>query len=194
VIVCPGDDLTTLYPERIAAHAVRRCSLSMLRLADPGFRLASAVMSDLGLVRYQGYAVLPPAADLLTRLRSSHGRALANGVHLIVAQSADGTLVVGDSHHYGDTAIPFMTAEVERLILDEFEAALGLPPPPVVERWTGVYSSSENATMFVDAPADNVRLVMVTSGTGASTAFAIGEEVVGQMFGKDLINMPLVFS
>ena len=38
--------------------------------------------------------------------------------------------------------------------------------------------------MLVDRPSDAVRLVVVTSGTGASTAFAIGEEVVSEVFGQ----------
>jgi FAD dependent oxidoreductase TIGR03364 len=186
VVVCPGDDLATLFPERIAAYGVSRCTLSMLRLADPGFRLPGAVMSDLGLVRYLGYAALREAAPLRTTLERSHGEALAHGVHLIVTQSADGTLVVGDSHHYGPAADPFMSAHVEALILDAFAEALGIAPPPVVERWSGTYASAEGMPMFVDAPAPNMRLVMVTSGTGASTAFAIGEEVIGDLYGHDL--------
>jgi hypothetical protein len=37
--------------------------------------------------------------------------------------------------------------------------------------------------MFIDAPARNIRIVMITSGSGASTGFAIGEEVVAELFG-----------
>jgi hypothetical protein len=37
IAVCPGDDLFSLFPDRIAAHGVTRCKLQMLRLADPGF-------------------------------------------------------------------------------------------------------------------------------------------------------------
>ncbi len=61
IAVCPGDDLFSLFPERIAAYAVTRCKLQMLRLADPGFRLTAGVMSDLGLARYAGYSALPQA-------------------------------------------------------------------------------------------------------------------------------------
>jgi hypothetical protein len=32
--------------------------------------------------------------------------------------------------------------------------------------------------MFVDKPSETVRIVMVTSGTGASTSFAIAEETI----------------
>jgi len=184
-VVCPGDDLATLFPERIDAQAVSRCSLSMLRLADPGIRLGHAVMSDLSLGRYLGYAALPQARPLCEALAARQPNHLAHGVHLIVTQSADGSLVVGDSHHYGDTADPFMRGDIEALILEEFRAATGLAPPPVVERWTGVYASAAGKTMFVDAPGPDVRLVMVTSGTGASTAFAIGEDVIGELYGEN---------
>jgi D-hydroxyproline dehydrogenase subunit beta len=37
--------------------------------------------------------------------------------------------------------------------------------------------------MLVDAPSDAIRVVIITSGTGASTSFAIAEEVVSDLFG-----------
>ena len=175
VIVCPGDDLVSLFPDRIKAYAPTRCRLSMLRLEDPGFRLPGGVMSDLGLVRYHGYSHLPEAEALRQRLGQSHAGHLAHGVHLIVVQSADGSLVVGDSHHYDETPDPFAAVETEALILDEFRAATGLEPTPVRERWTGTYASCADRPYFIDAPSDAVRLVMVTSGAGASTAFGIAE-------------------
>ncbi|UCI05764.1 TIGR03364 family FAD-dependent oxidoreductase [Mesorhizobium sp. B1-1-8] len=183
VIVCPGDDLATLYPERVAQYGVTRCKLQMLRLADPGFRLPASLMSDLGLARYAGYAALPEAAVLRRRLEAEQRDALDNGVHLIVVQSADRSLVVGDSHHYATTPDPFASEEVERLMLEEFCAVFGGPPPAVLERWTGIYASASDRTMFADAPHEDVRLVMITSGTGASTSFAIAEEVMDDLFG-----------
>jgi FAD dependent oxidoreductase TIGR03364 len=182
IVVCPGDDLVSLFPERLAG--VTRCKLQMLRLADPGFRLPAAVMSDLGLVRYQGYADLPQAAALRARLAAEQPDHLAQGVHLIVVQGADGELIVGDSHHYGPTPDPFASEAVDRLILDEFAAVFGRPAPPVRERWTGTYASASDRMVLIDTPAEGVRLVTVTTGAGASTAFAIGEEVVGGLFGQ----------
>ena len=180
-----GDDLVTLFPERIAAYGLTRCKLHMLRVAppQPGWRLGTAVMSDLGLVRYLGYAELPEAADLRARLEREQPDHLANGVHLIVVQSADGSLVVGDSHHYGTTPDPFAPEAVDALILDELRTVLPIPAPRVLARWTGTYASSADELRIVDRPADAVRLVIVTSGTGASTAFAIAEDVLGELYG-----------
>jgi hypothetical protein len=37
---------------------------------------------------------------------------------------------------------------------------------------------------LVDKPADALRIVIITSGTGASTSFAIAEEVIGDLYGR----------
>jgi D-hydroxyproline dehydrogenase subunit beta len=37
--------------------------------------------------------------------------------------------------------------------------------------------------MLIDRPGDAMRIVLITSGTGASTSFAIAEEVIAELFG-----------
>lgn len=184
VVVCPGDDFVTLYADRIAGYGLRKCRLSMVKLADPGFRLPGGLMSDLGLTRYRGYSALPQARALEARLRAEQPSHYDNGVHLIVTQGADGGLIVGDSHHYDHLPGPFAPAQAERDILDEYARATGRPAPPVEERWTGVYAVADDRTYLVDTPQPGVRLVIVTSGTGASTGFGIAERVIGDLFGE----------
>lgn len=176
VIVCPGDDLATLFPEDIAQAGITRSFLQMLRLAAPGWRLPSPVMSDLSMVRYLGYADLPEAAALEARLREEAAEALNHGIHLIAVQSADGSLVVGDSHAYEPTPPPFASAAVDSAIIAQFVQIFGAAPP-VVERWTGTYASGSGHSI-VREPMPGVRLVIVTSGTGASTSFALAEDVL----------------
>lgn len=183
VVVCPGDDLAGLFPDAIARHDVRRCKLQMLRLEASGLRLGAAVVSDLSLIRYGGYAGLPEATPLRERLGRECGDALSEGVHMIAVQSIDGSLVVGDSHHYAHTPDPFASEAVDRLILREFRAVFS-STPNVMARWTGTYASAPGHDHFREAIGEDIRLVMITSGTGASTAFAIGEETVDELFGR----------
>lgn len=182
IVVCPGDDFNTLHPERLAAYDLTRCKLHMLRLEPERYdaRLP-VVMSDLGMIRYLGYAELPAAAKLKQRLLAEQGEHIANGVHLIVARSADGSLVVGDSHHYAPTPDPFAPESVDALILDEY-AHVYRETPRVAERWTGTYASAKDRLMLMDRPSDALRIVLITSGTGASTSFAIAEETMADLF------------
>lgn len=182
IVVCPGPDLVTLFPEEHARRALTLSKLQMLRLAAPRWRLPAAVMSDLGLLRYAGYAECAGLAVLRRRVEAEQAQALADGIHLIVVQGADGSLVVGDSHHNDPSPDPFQSADVDGRILAELSAVLDLPAPEVVERWTGVYPTGPE-TAFTATPAAGVRLVNVTSGTGASTAFAIAEETMADLLG-----------
>ena len=184
VAVCPGDDLSTLYPDLIRPKDLSICTLQMLRVAPARpTRLGAAIMSDLSLARYEGFADLIEAAPLANRLDRDAAETRAAGIHLIAVQSADGSLVVGDSHVYGDRPEPFARERFDELILSELDAVLDLPGRRVTERWTGTYASASDRTVLVEAPEPHVRLAMVTGGTGASTAFALGEEVVGDLFG-----------
>ena len=185
VVVCPGPDLVSLFPDRIAAHGLTLCKLQMLRLAPPGWRLPSAVMGDLSLVRYDGYLPLAGVAELREILSREVPDALDNGIHMIVVQSEDGSLVVGDSHHYDGTPDPFAPAEVEHVILREAGRLLAVPPDlPVIERWTGIYPSSPDETAIFDRPHPDILLCLVSSGTGMSTAFALGEEGIAALLGE----------
>lgn len=183
VVVCPGDNYTSLFAERIAAYGLTRTKLQMLRVV-PGtpVALCAAIMSDLGLARYQGYAALPEATALKVRLAAEQGAHVDAGVHLIAVQSADGSLVVGDSHEYDPTPHPFREARVDDLILSELDAVLDLGPYTISEQWLGTYAVGQGRWRLTDAPDEATRIVIVTAGCGASTAFAIGEETVAAMF------------
>ncbi len=185
IVVCPGDDLLTLFPDRVTAMGISRCRLHMMKVmpADPAFRLPGSVMTDLSLTRYLGWSELPEAAALRARLNEEQPEYLAHGIHLIAVQGADGGLVVGDSHHYEWSPSPFAQNRVDDLILAELHATLRVPGAMVTERWTGTYASLPDRLMVRDAPDPTIRLVIVTSGTGASTAFAIAEETIDELLG-----------
>jgi D-hydroxyproline dehydrogenase subunit beta len=180
VVVCPGTAVAGFEPVLARRADVRQCKLQMMRLASPGahFRLPHTVMTDLSLLRYGGFASMPAAAALRERLAIDSGPQLAHGVHLIVAQAADGSLVVGDSHHYSGAPEPFAAAAVDELILDELRALFDLPQVQVVERWVGHYPVADIHPVLRAPLGPHAQLVTVTSGTGMSTAFAIAEETL----------------
>ena len=182
VIVCPGPDLVSLFAAEHARRGISLCKLHMMRLADPGWRLPAAVMSDLALLRYLGFADCPSLSALRGRIATEQAAWLADGVHLTAVQGTDGTLVVGDSRHQEASPDPFQPRDVDDRILDELATVVDLPQPNVIERWVGVFPSGPEAT-FTAAPMADVRLVNVTSGAGMSIAFALAEETLADLLG-----------
>lgn len=183
-VVCPGDDFSTLFPQLIRPHDLKICTLQMLRVmpAKPTL-FGAAVMSDLSYGRYDGFTDLPECEPLKNRLDQELAELREWGIHLIAVQSADGSLVVGDSHVYGNAAEPFAQERIDTLIMEAFDQLFDMPDRWIVRRWCGTYASSSDQVVLVEKPADNIRLAMVTGGTGASTGFGLGEEVIADLFG-----------
>lgn len=178
VVACPGTDFNNLFAERLQRYQLSLCQLQMLRIrADAALRLPGAVMTELSLVRYRGYAQLPSTGKLLAQLRNEDAETIDQGVHLIAVQSADGSLVVGDSHRYSKAPGPFAEERIDALILKHFDTAIQTKAMQVSERWLGVYPFSADSDCVIDSPDDATRAVLVTSGTGMSTAFGIAEDV-----------------
>ena len=178
VALCPGTDLTGPAQPWLPP-GLRLSRLQMMRLQPTlPVRLPAPVMADLSLVRYAGYAALPESQVLLRQLQQECPASLLHGIHLIAVQSADGSLVVGDSHHDEDASPdPFASEAVDALILQHLHEAIRLPACEVVERWTGVYPTGHTQDAWIAAPHPGLRVVLVTSGTGASTAFGLAEDV-----------------
>ena len=133
------------------------------------------------MIRYLGYSELPAARTLARRLEAEQGEHIANGVHLIVVRSADDSLVVGDSHHYAATPDPFAPSHVDDFILDEYARVFDGRRQDG-GAMDGDLRFGEGSPDAVDPP-DALRVVLITSGTGASTSFVIAEEIIADLFG-----------
>lgn len=180
LVLATGTELSGVAQPYLKDKGVSLTQLQMLRIQPPdGFKMQSAVMSDLSLVRYAGYTGLQAHDNLLDELNSECKASLEAGIHLIAVQSLDGSIVVGDSHHPAHESGPFSQEKVDQLILKHLSDTLQLDTYSTIERWTGRYPvmPGEQDALIL-APTPDVRVVSVVSGTGASTAFGIAQDVM----------------
>jgi len=64
-------------------------------------------MTDNSLARYLGWAELSEANELKKIIENEMPDYIKEGIHLIAVQSADGSLVIGDSHRYSNAESVF---------------------------------------------------------------------------------------
>ena len=186
VVICPGSQLTGIARPFIEKHHLELCTLQMFRLkVQEDFILPGSVMTDNSLARYLGWAELPEAQALKDRIAKEMPEYLNEGIHLIVVQSADGSLVVGDSHRYGPTEEVFASERVESLIINLLYKVLNITEHTVIERWTGVYPSSSLSDALIEKVSPRIRVAIVTSGTGASTAFGLAKDNFDEWLSND---------
>jgi len=177
IVICPGAQLTGVAKPYIEKHDLKLCTLQMLRIkVQDGFILPGSVMTDNSLARYLGWSELPEAKALKERIAKEMPEYIKEGIHLIVVQSADGSLVVGDSHRYGSSEDVFASERIEQLIIQLMYQVLNITEHVVVERWTGVYPSSNVYDALIEKVSSILRVAIVSSGTGASTAFGLAKD------------------
>lgn len=177
VIVCVGHDLSYLYPDHAEQGQVERCRLAMALVEPPaGFTTDSAVLTATSMLRYAGFAALPEAQAVRAEVAATNPYLLEIGANLMLTRRPDGTVIVGDSHHYGAAAPPFLDEAVSEALLAEAAVLLGVGRLRVLERWQGVYASSPRQEILRDLVGPGVESVTVTTGLGMTLAFGLAAE------------------
>lgn len=181
LVIAAGEEIRLLFPEAIAAGNVTRCRLQMMRTAPlkPGFKLGATLVSDLTLCHYPAFRDCPATARLKERIEAELPLHREWGVHVIAAQHADGSVVIGDSHEYAEDFSPELLADVEELILDALQVFTRLPSLKIAARWQGVYlKSTEGRTQVVLKPRDRVTLVTAMGGLGMTLSWGLARQTV----------------
>jgi FAD dependent oxidoreductase TIGR03364 len=181
VFVCTGSDVRTLFPERLAAAGLLHCKLQMLR-TEPfdGLRLTTCLASGLSLRRYASFRICPSwtalAEEPIDPELSRHG------IHVLLAQNVDESLVVGDSHEYvaGDLD-DTLDAHIEDLILTEARRLARLPHWRVAERWHGVYTLHPDRECWQETIDGRIHLVTGIGGKGMTTGPALAREAIDRI-------------
>jgi len=183
LIMAPGNHLKGLGRNVFEKRKIQSSKLHMLRvMPEKKFKLPGGIMADLTLMRYPGYENLPSKKKLDKVIQKTCRAELDNGIHVIVVQGKDGSLIIGDSHQYThDTHYPFEKEKIDTLILNKFEQILPIGKYNVVERWVGEYPSGKND--YLDHWLDkNICIANVTTGIGMSTGFAFAEDVINKLY------------
>ncbi len=176
-IVCGGDDFETLYPEVFASSGLTRCKLQMMRTGpQPGhWQLGPSLASGLTLRFYKAFSICQTLPALRARIAAEKPEYDRWGIHLLVSQTADGAITLGDSHEYGRDVDIFNKSLLDDLILREAAAFLRVPSWLIAERWYGVYALHPDQPFFEAEPAPGVRIVTAAGGSGMTLAFGLAE-------------------
>jgi FAD dependent oxidoreductase TIGR03364 len=181
LVIATGDEMRMFFPEEMAAARLTRCRLQMMRtVVQPvGFDLKATLVSDLTLCHYPAFRVCPSAARLLARLEAELPGHRKWGVHVIAAQHADGSIVLGDSHEYASDFDPETRSDVEALILDALQKFVRVPDLSIAARWQGVYlKSTAGQTQVVLQPRKGVTMVTAMGGLGMTLSWGLARKTV----------------
>jgi glycine/D-amino acid oxidase-like deaminating enzyme len=89
---------------------------------------------------------------------------------------ANGEIILGDSHEYGDDLSPFDKPLIDELILRELKKVICLKDWTIQERWHGIYAKHPELPVFEAQVGDEVTVFVGTGGAGMTLAFGLAEQ------------------
>ncbi len=183
VIVCSGADFEKLYPEVFKQHAVTKCKLQMMKaVPSKNFAIGPSLCAGLTLRHYQAFAECPSLKKVDERYDHELKDFKTHGVHVLVSQNNHGELIIGDSHHYGDTHEPFDREDVNQIILKYLKTFLNIEDFRITERWHGIYPKLSGKLNLVVEPERNVTVVNGLGGAGMTLSFGLAEKVIARVY------------
>jgi FAD dependent oxidoreductase TIGR03364 len=171
VVICSGAEYRTLFPELFRASGLRVCKLQMMRTVALPPVLPHAILSGLSIARYPAYADCPTYAKLN---QSINGELKEYGIHLLLKQAADGSVIIGDSHQYRDVLDAHCLEErtssaIGDVILRYAKGMVRLPSWSISEMWNGFYLQHPEKPIYTEMIDERIHIVTGIAGKGMST-------------------------
>lgn len=180
IIVCPGADLDTLFPDVLSDCALTYCKLQMMRtVAQPhNWRLGPIVLGGLSLRHYPVFKECSATASVARRIANHNPELDRWGIHVMVAQNGRNELVIGDSHEYSPKPAWRDQRAIDALLLQQLNGMLNLPSLTIDHRWHGIYVKHPSRDAVVVSPEPGVRVVTGLGGLGMTISFALANDLL----------------
>lgn len=173
VFICNGIDYQTLFPALFKQNELITTKLHMLETyPQEKTHIPHNILSGLSLRRYPGFQICPSIKAFYNS--PCDQKYLDLGIHLLFKQTAEGSVIIGDSHHYypfdGSHSINFdVEDETNEAILEYGQRMVKLDTWNMKRLWLGYYSSYKHGEVFTHSVDENLHIATGIGGKGMST-------------------------
>ena len=185
VIICNGTEFQLLYSDLFKQSKLQVCVLHMMRTASQKpISIPHNILSGLSVAHYPGFSICPSFKKL--KSKSTNTIYHEHGIHVLFKYNFDGSITIGDSHHYypiaEDKPVPYeIDMTINNIILDYARKMLNLPHWEIKQYWLGRYMTNPELPIFEANVSESVYIRTGISGKGMSTAPGYAEASINQI-------------
>jgi D-hydroxyproline dehydrogenase subunit beta len=177
ILVCSGADFQTLFPGLYSASPMTLCKLQMMATeAQPdNWRTGPHLASGLTLGHYSNFEICASLKAVKERFQNENPLFDRYGIHVMISQGSDGSVILGDSHEYDDDIDPFRKSDIDQLIINEAKRLFQLKNWTITRRWDGLYAKNPGHSHYSATVQDNVHIINGLGGAGMTMSFGLAE-------------------
>jgi FAD dependent oxidoreductase TIGR03364 len=173
VFVCSGAEYRTLFPEYFRSSGLKICKLQMMQtVSQHQFSLPHAILSGLSIRRYPAFKSTSSYHSLQKEPVDENIRGY--GIHLLFKQTANGSVIIGDSHEYStfrdaSVAEEITNCHINEVILHYGQQMITMPSWQIQTMWNGYYLIHAEREIYTETIDDKIHIVTGIAGKGMST-------------------------
>lgn len=187
VIICNGNEFKNLFPKLFNESDLEVSKLQMMQTKpQQNYKLNGSILTGLSIRRYEAFYECPSFKSIKSK---ENPDALENkwGVHILFKQAADGSMILGDSHHYADAKniddLGFdLDMDIDNFMIQEAKKIIDLPNYDIQNRWYGMYSQCKTKDIFEHTIADNIHIITGIGGKGMTGSAGFSKENITKIF------------
>jgi FAD dependent oxidoreductase TIGR03364 len=189
VIICNGNEFKNLFPEIFNESDLEVSKLQMMQTKpQKNYKLPGSILTDLSIRRYEAFYECPSFKAIKAK---ENGDSLEKkwGVHILFKQAADGSVILGDSHHYADAKniddLGFdLDMDIDNFMIQEAKKIIDLPNYDIQNRWYGMYSQCKTKDIFEKTISENIHIITGIGGKGMTGSAGFSKENITKIFNK----------
>ncbi|MEM0925250.1 MAG: TIGR03364 family FAD-dependent oxidoreductase [Planctomycetota bacterium] len=175
-VVCGGHEFSSLFPEVFRKSDLEVVKLQMLRLrSGTDVALPGNILTGRSIRRYESFSECE-SWNAVKSKEPDDSFAKRWGIHLLLKQESDGSIILGDSHEYAPACqsdkLGFDTRwDINEFFLDEARKIVDLPSWEIESSWSGIYCQAKNENgVFRSVIDDRIHIVTGIGGKGMTAS------------------------
>jgi FAD dependent oxidoreductase TIGR03364 len=187
VIICNGRDFQHLYPATFYSSDIEVSKLQMMKtIPIPNFNLPGSLLTGLSIRRYESFQECASYKKLEADKINEHFKKW--GIHILFKQTADGGIIIGDSHEYAcakeQSKLGYeVNEQINEIILREARRIIDLPNWQIASSWNGYYAQTKSDNgLFKKELSPNIHVITAIGGKGMTASAGLAEETIHQIF------------
>jgi len=186
VMICTGHDFKTLFPEIFLNAGLKTVKLQMLSGIANNTKIKGSILTGWSIRRYECFQECPSYQQIIAQEDPNSFQRL-HGIHILAKQEADGTIILGDSHHYaphgpnaGSTDYEDFV-NVNDFVITEAKKILNIEHFELRNAWAGLYSQCTDKPIFVENISDDITVVTGIGGKGMTASLGYTQEFLNKL-------------
>jgi hypothetical protein len=186
-LVCSGAEFEWLFPELFNASDIEMVKLQMLRLKpQQNIHIPGNILTGLSIRRYESFQECPSYKSIKAKEDSSSFWKKW-GVHILLKQEADGSIILGDSHEYADVQMKdgidfYLREEITRYFINEGAKIFNLEHWEIDDQWLGIYSQCKTQDIFQHNIDDKIHIVTGIGGKGMTASPGFSHSNISKIY------------